>query len=308
MTLTYDVLDVAKEKSQNNLTIDFVGIQGLKIPIKINNQWTVPARLSVFTSLDDPHARGVHMSRMYLAVHDYFAQQTLKVSELKKLLMKIVKDQKGLSFSSRIEISFDWPIERKALKSSILGWRYYPVFIRADYSQKTDDFECVIGAEITYSSTCPCSSSLSRELIKSKFVEQFSKKEVISKESAVEWLENKEFLVATPHAQKSTVNFKLKMKLDAVDEFSILDCIDKIESILGTPVQTAVKREDEAEFARLNAKHLMFCEDAVRKVGAYFKQEKNVLDYMIKVQHDESLHPFAVESYIVKGVEKGWRA
>ena len=37
-----------------------------------------------------------------------------------------------------------------------------------------------------------------------------------------------------------------------------------MEAALGTPVQTAVKREDEQAFARLNGRNLMFCEDAPR--------------------------------------------
>ena len=42
--------------------------------------------------------------------------------------------------------------------------------------------------------------------------------------------------------------------------------IDRIESSLKTPVQAAVKREDEQEFARLNGQNLMFCEDAARRL------------------------------------------
>ncbi len=308
MSLTYDAPDVAKEKLQKSLAVDLVGIQGLKIPIKLNSQLTIPSQLSIFASLDDPYTRGIHMSRMYLAVHSHFSQGIFKISKLKKLLMGTVKDQKGLSFSSRVEISLDWPVERKSLKSSILGWRVYPVFIRADYSQKKNNFEVTVGADVTYSSTCPCSASLSHEIIKNRFTNQFSKKKLINTKEVLKWFENKESLAATPHAQKSIVRFKLKVKPDKIDKFSILNCIDGVEKTLGTPVQTAVKRADEAEFARLNATNLMFCEDAVRKVGAYFKNKKNVLDYIIKVQHDESLHPFAVESYIVKGIKNGWRA
>ena len=77
---------------------------------------------------------------------------------------------------------------------------------------------------------------------------------------------------------------------------------------MGTPVQTAVKQEDEAEFARLNARNLMFCEDAARRVAFLFKNKSSVLDYFIRAQHFESLHPFTVESSVVKGVKGGWKA
>ena len=44
--------------------------------------------------------------------------------------------------------------------------------------------------------------------------------------------------------------------------------LETIESALATPVQTAVRREDEQEFARLNGENPMYCEDAVRRIRA----------------------------------------
>ena len=44
-----------------------------------------------------------------------------------------------------------------------------------------------------------------------------------------------------------------------------LDLIDRIEDALKTPVQTAVKREDEQAFALLNGENLMFCEGVASK-------------------------------------------
>jgi len=168
VSLTYDAPDIAKGKPPKELPIDLVGIQGLQIPIKLNSSFQIPAHLSVFVSLDQAQIRGVHMSRLYLAVHKYFDKHTFKASGLKKLLKQLVQDQKNLSSSARIEINLDWPTQRKALKSSLLGWRVYPVFIRVDYSQTKDTFDFIFGINVTYSSTCPCSASLSQEMIKKK--------------------------------------------------------------------------------------------------------------------------------------------
>ena len=49
-----------------------------------------------------------------------------------------------------------------------------------------------------------------------------------------------------------------------------------MEAALGTPVQTAVKREDEQAFARLNAANLMFCEDAARRVAAVLSSDRRI--------------------------------
>ena len=60
---------------------------------------------------------------------------------------------------------------------------------------------------------------------------------------------------------------------------------------MGTPVQTAVKREDEQAFAKLNAENLMFCEDAARRVAATLADDARVQRFEVSVSHFESLHP-----------------
>src|SRR3546814_3550104 len=66
--------------------------------------------------------------------------------------------------------------------------------------------------------------------------------------------------------------------------------VDAIEAALGTPVQTAVKREDEQAFARLNAENLMFCEDAARRVAAALSADERIERFDATVSHFESLH------------------
>ena len=60
---------------------------------------------------------------------------------------------------------------------------------------------------------------------------------------------------------------------------------------LATPVQTAVKREDEQAFARLNADNLMFCEDAARRVASVLSKDSRIATFDATVSHFESLHP-----------------
>ena len=49
---------------------------------------------------------------------------------------------------------------------------------------------------------------------------------------------------------------------DRLAAFPVTTLVDAVEETLATLVRTAVKHEDEQEFARLNAANLMFCEDA----------------------------------------------
>ena len=311
MTLTYyDVkskaLDVAKEKIKAQPPIDLVGIHDLRMPVRLTSKLTVPSVLETAVSLDDPQTRGIHMSRMYLTLHDFFSEKTADFAGLKKILAKIIRDQGGISQSGRLRLSADWPVKRKSLKSSVWGWRVYPFFAEVSFFKKDGQFQFVMGGKAAYSSTCPCSASLARQIIKQEFEKEFPGNS-LKKKKILDWLESEKSLAATPHAQRSEAEFKISLSEKEKDKVSFLDCVAAVEGALGTPVQTAVKRQDEAEFARLNARNLMFCEDAVRRVALYFKGKKNILDYLIRVRHCESLHPFSVESAIAKGAPGGWR-
>ena len=299
--------DVAKERIKPQPPIDLVGIQGLKMPVRLTDKLTVPSVLEAAVSLDDPKTRGIHMSRMYLTLHDFFSRKVADFAGLKKILLKIIRDQGGISQSGRLRLASEWPVQRKSLKSSARGWRVYPFFAEVSFFKTDSQFQFVMGGEALYSSTCPCSASLARQIIKRAFEKQFPRAGSLKREQALKWLASGSSLAAVPHAQKSAASFKIRLSERAKDKVSFLDFVEEVEQALGTPVQTAVKRRDEAEFARLSANNLMFCEDAVRRIARRFKGKKNILDYLIQVRHYESLHPFSVESAIAKGAPGGWR-
>ena len=306
MSFVQAVPDVAQEKLKFGLPIDLVGIRDLKLPVSLSRSVKNLANVSLFVSLEDKKTRGIHMSRLYTCLHKAFATQPVSLAVLKKVLIQAIKSQKGHSKSGRICIKSSWPVLQKALKSQLKGWRDYPFYFEVDYLESKKAFQYVVGGELLYSSTCPCSASLSREIIKQDFEKQFSSSSILKKD-LIKYLDKGTFLSATPHAQKSKAFFKLKLSETSKNSFSLLKIIKAIEGSLATAVQTAVKRQDEAEFARLNAQNMMFCEDAVRRIGFLFKTYSGVLDYTIRVQHYESLHPFTVESSLAKGLKKGWR-
>jgi GTP cyclohydrolase I len=101
-----------------------------------------------------------------------------------------------------------------------------------------------------------------------------------------------------PHAQRSRA--KIRLELDPAASAEVIDYIDLVETALGTPVQAAVKREDEQEFARLNAQNLMFCEDAGRKIKSSLNRQEEILDFRAEVTHEESLHPHDAVSIVTK--------
>ena len=78
---------------------------------------------------------------------------------------------------------------------------------------------------------------------------------------------------------------------------------------LKTPVQAAVKREDEQEFARLNGQNLMFCEDAARRLQHTMNMTSEQFDdFWLRINHLESLHAHDAVSITTKGIVDGYQA
>ena len=97
---------------------------------------------------------------------------------------------------------------------------------------------------------------------------------------------------------------RLSVKLAELDPLGL---INGAEDILQTPVQAAVKRADEQEFARLNGANLMFCEDAARRLKTWLDADSSIADFCFEARHVESLHPHDAVARGRKGVPNGLR-
>jgi GTP cyclohydrolase I len=109
----------------------------------------------------------------------------------------------------------------------------------------------------------------------------------------------------TPHAQRSRADVKIRFLKES--PVWIEDVVEAVEKVLKTPVQIIVKREDEQEFARLNAENPMFVEDSVRLMSDTVDKIEGVLDWSIVANHFESLHAHNAVCVNWKGVPNGLR-
>ena len=277
--------DIAEsQKSPINSTLKWVGMEKVAIPLFLKEQFRVPAKADIFVNVKEAEAKGIHMSRLFLALEEGFKNKPLSVSLVEDLLKSFVDSQKGLSDAAKIVLVWEELLERKALLSDYSGWKTYPVKLTAELIKGV--FEVNLSFSIFYSSTCPCSSALSRQLFQKAFAKEFCD-DNLNFEKAFEWLGKNQ--IAAPHSQRSRADISLILKTEESD-FNILDYINALESELKTPVQTAVKREDEQEFARLNGENTMFVEDALRKMKKVMSDFKTVKNFEIKTHHYESLH------------------
>lgn len=283
--------------------LDWVGMDGIDLPVRCADGQggitTVPARVSVQVNLADPAARGIHMSRLYLALEKALGEQALTPAGLCSLLHALLASHAGLSDRVRLRLEYSQLLKRRALVSDNAGWRAYPVIVEAQLLD--DHFSVRLGCDVTYSSTCPASAALSRQLNQQRFDEDFADA-VPSQRAVREWLGSERGVAATPHAQRSTAS--VMVRLAPGFDLPVSELIDTVEAALATPVQTAVKREDEQAFAKLNADNLMFCEDAARRIRAALDADKRVAGYRIRAAHHESLHPHDAVAEVSRDMAK----
>ena len=293
-------------------TLDWVGMGEIHLPLVVRDRGRdqqVNARIQVYVDLNDPLAKGIHMSRLYLTVDQYSEERALTPEGLKKLLSSLLESHRELSTRAFIQFDFDFFLRRKALVSENSGWNSYPITLKGVYMDGEVHLE--LGLGVLYSSTCPCSAALARQLIQAQFDRTFGARTDVSTTEVREWLGTEQGIVATPHSQRSVA--KVLVRLDhnrvtarAEDGFPITDLVDLVEEALQTPVQTAVKREDEQEFALRNGQNLMFCEDAGRRLKSALSQDARLMDFWVRVEHHESLHAHNAVSIMTKGVEGGY--
>lgn len=276
--------DVAAQVSRQALPLDWVGMCGIAIPVLIDGQ-RLSAVADAGVSLDDGDARGIHMSRLYLAL-EMLEETPLSPILLRCILQQFLDSHEGLSQTASLSIHTDLLLKRPALISPLAGWKRYPVSIEAQLRNAV--FHVELKIQIPYSSTCPCSAALARQLIQQQFVNDFANKR-LEHADILAWLGSANGIVATPHSQRSTATLSLSLK-PTVDELPLLPLINDAEAALGTAVQTAVKRADEQAFALANGQNLMFCEDAARRLSAALQRSPHIVALDVRVVHAESLH------------------
>ncbi len=292
--------DIALEtKAEFTGTLEKVGMEEVELAVKLKSSSGEPciaaAFANLFVSLDAENKKGIHMSRLLLEAHKILDNEYLNYESLKNLIKGMKSSHQDISLNAYADISFNYLLKRPALISNNEAWRIYPLKLSVKINEN-DEISFTTNIRITYSSTCPCSAALSRQLIQEEFLKVFTDS-TPSLDDIHEWLGRKESQVATPHSQRSYADIQLE---HTSTEFNLDELIDALENCIATPVQGAVKREDEQEFARLNGSNFMFSEDAARKLKIFCENLANLDDFSIKVQHLESLHAHNAVAYARK--------
>lgn len=306
---TRNMPDVASNSMVDHIhsTLDWVGMSEIHLPARVSDtlagERPVSTSIQAYVNLANPDAKGIHMSRLYLMLEETFGDHSVSAHSIELLLKNFLETHEGLSDRAFVQFDFEYSMRRPALKSSYSGWKSYPVTIKGTLGEEGMRLE--LSVEVLYSSTCPCSAALARQLIQDQFRRDFAGEQV-NAEQVFEWLGTEQGVAATPHSQRSVAQVRVVLDDSCSKGFPITALIDAIEGALQTPVQTAVKRVDEQEFALLNGQNLMFCEDSARRLKQALDPEPLYQDYWLRVNHLESLHAHNAVAIATKQVPGGY--
>lgn len=260
------------------IPIDFVGIQGMHLPLKIREKngdfQEVMAEVTGTVSLD-AYNRGVNLSRilrtLYKSKDDIF-----DINKVEDVLRNYQRDIK--TFDAHILMNFKYRIWQDALRSVKEdgtpegGWQYYNVTFDCNLDV-SGEFKKIMHVQYLYSSSCPCSTALSEHAALTRGV------------------------YGIPHSQRSVA--KLSLEFDNL--IWIEDVIDMCNDALTTEVLVFCKREDEQAFAEKNGAQPKFVEDAIRYLANTLNKNPDVTDYKVICSHLESLHAHQAVAVITKG-------
>ena len=193
--------------------LDWVGMDEIDMPVRLvgadESIAQSAARVAAYVNLKQPDARGIHMSRLYLHVDQALSTEPLTPCSLRRLLRDFLDSHAELSDRAMVRVAFDHLLRRPALKSDNSGWKSYPVAITATLER--GQFALEMQVEIVYSSTCPCSAALARQLVQVQFAKDFTRGKPLDYDAVVAWLGSEQGICATPHSQRSIAQVRVKL-------------------------------------------------------------------------------------------------
>lgn len=286
--------DISKDQTPTHPTaLSWVGMQGIDLPLYIQQPHapqSIACKIDLAVNLPNGHVKGIHMSRLYQHLQQL---EQLSTSSIHQLLKNMVESHLDCDVTAaQFRCQFNLLVQHAALKTAHLsGWKAYPITLEA--TLQDDEFRLGYTLDISYSSTCPCSAALSRQLITAHFEQEFHHTENLSKPRIIDWLKDNTSL-ATPHSQRSIATISIQH--DSPEQtFDPNFVITLAEQTLKTATQTAVKRQDEQAFAYLNGQNLMFVEDAARRL--HLSLSEFFTQWSVRIEHQESLHPHNAVAY-----------
>lgn len=282
-----------------------VGIQPVDLPVRVyrrdGGEQELQAEASLYCSLDDPDAKGLNLSRLYLLMHETIKDH-LSLDGIKAALKEMAEKQGANNAYCKLRFKYPW--SQKALRSrkplneyelenglyeeldngekismrKLEGHIAYRTVLEGRYHKGADrEYQFFLTVNYVYSSTCPCSFELAHNATELRDA------------------------AANAHSQRSIMT--TTVEFDPNQIVWIEDLVELHRQNIPTEVQVVVKRRDEQAFAELNGSNLLFSEDAVRLMYAALDDwydDGRIFNFTISTSHEESLHPWNAIAVVSK--------
>lgn len=246
-----ELKDTQNEKDDRQISIDRVGVRGLRYPITVrdkeNRTQSTVAKVSL--GVDLPHQyKGTHMSRFVEVLNQH--GPCLDVHSFNKIPKELIA---RLS-SERAHVEFKFPYFRtkKAPVSQREGIMDYEVKLEIEASVEKTDFILTVIVPVT--TVCPCSKALSEK---------------------------------GAHNQRGIVKYSVRF---ADKPVWIEDLIDLVEECASCGLYSLLKRPDEKWVTDYAYDHPVFVEDLVRNVALKTEKTKAFSWYRVEAENAESIH------------------
>lgn len=274
--------------------IDKVGINRYRIPMvyrykdgTVRNHDTVA---SMYVNCPKGSS-GINMSRLCEILCDESAGSEVTEEFFKKVLRRYRSDMRDESTdplfeNAYLKLKFKYALKQPSLKSENWGWQYYDCELEG-HENAEGQVKMFLTVNYEYSSTCPCSLSMAKQ-----YERDYAKGKTTEGNG-----------IGTAHSQRSGA--RVTIKYDSAEGYYIEDLIELLRKAVPTETQSLVKRIDEQAFAILNGQNPIFVEHASRRFSAALNEDERILDWVVSLEHWESLHSHNATAVIRKGIPGG---
>lgn len=287
--------DFQKLPDASGIPINKVGISQFRIPMNYlhrdGSTMNHDTIASMYVNLEG-NKTGINMSRLCAILQQEAQKNDVGVVFMKNMLGRYRADLRDapdepLLGEAYLKLRFNYPMKQPSLKSDNWGWQYYPCSLEA--KAIGDKIRLFLTVQYWYSSTCPCSLSMAKQY------EQDYRDGKTTEGNGI----------AAAHAQRSEA--RCTIEFDSSSIYYIEDLVELLRRALPTEVQSLVKRLDEQAFAILNGANPMFVEHSTRRLFVELNKDARILDWVVSVEHWESLHAHNAVGVICKGIPGGLR-
>ncbi len=253
------MIDIQNQPDFRNISIDKVGIKGLKYPItvrdKIRRSQSTVAEINMYVDL--PHqCKGTHMSRFVELLHVFRTQVSLES------LTSILEDMKATlgAKSAHIEIAFPYFIEKTSPSTQSKGLMDYNcTIIGSSNCEKRADMVLKVAVPVT--SVCPCSKEISDY---------------------------------GAHNQRGEVLVSTRFH----KFIWIEDIVNLVEQAASCDIFSVLKRADEKFVTEKAYNNPKFVEDIARDVAKELIEDPNITWFSVSAENFESIHNHSAYAYI----------